>query len=171
MRLNFLVCAILFLCLTPLSFAHGGPTFEKQTNGYFIDIGYDEQFEAGQETLLDFALFHSKNGKVESLVQVTSVTFLVQTGSTVLHTQTIAKPDFGKIFATYTPNAFGHFDFTVLFFVDGTSVAEATFPLEVKRPNATHYSVISGSNVPMITLGIALVAIVLVFLRRTSFFH
>jgi LPXTG-motif cell wall-anchored protein len=162
-----------FLISVPLAFAHGGPSFERTVGKYFIDIGYDDEFKQGREVLLDFALYSIKNGKPDSLTQVSSVTFSVLTGSTVLFTKTIPKPDFGKIFATYTPDQHGRFDLTAAFSVDGTEVVKTSFPFVVQDSAFEEGEEVTGSysSMPVAIAGAVIVAIAGFILWRRKSVH
>jgi hypothetical protein len=165
-RKAFFTVALFLLCIPSVSFAHiGAFSFEKIVDGKLVDIGYDILFERGEETLIDFGMFTLKDDYPDQLASFTRIEFSMYSGSTVMVSKSITKPEFGKAFAVVTPTRGGNWTFRAKFWNGDSLAADASFEVPIK-----------GSSTPLNISGIAVVAVLVaiiggtmtVFLRRHS---
>lgn len=133
MRSRWIISAALALSAVPTAvFGHGvGASFERQTDTFFVDIGFDRSFQVGEETLIDFSLFSMKDGKVDDLASFTQLTYSIHSGSNVLTSRTITKPEFGKVFETVTPKKRGNWVLSVDFLSNDASIFSTSFDMEI----------------------------------------
>ncbi len=133
MRSRWIISVALALSAVPAAVAgHGvGDSFELQTESFFVDIGFDRPFQVGEETLIDFSLFSVKKGKVDDLASFTQLTYNIHSGSSILATRTITKPEFGKVFETVTPKQRGNWKLSVDFVSNDASIFTTSFDMEI----------------------------------------
>ncbi len=157
--------ALVILTLPVVASGHGvGTSFERQTDEFFVDIGFDRDFQVGEETLIDFSLFSVKKGKVEDLASFTKLIYSIHSGSTILASREITKPEFGKVFETVTPKKRGNWVLTVDFINDDASVYATSFDMDI-IPSAKAQP-IAASNTPLFVIIIACIATAAYFVFR-----
>lgn len=168
MRSRWIASLTLALSVLPaVVLAHGvGASFEKQTDDFFVDVGFDRPFQVGEETLIDFSLFSVKKGKVEDLASFTKLTYSIHSGSTILATRTINKPEFGKVFETLTPDKRGNWTLTMDFMSGDTSIFKSSFEMEILPSAKAQPSV--TSNTPLFVVIIACISATAFFIFRRS---
>lgn len=170
MRSRWIVSLALFFATAPVAvIGHGvGTSFERQTDEFFVDIGFDRDFQVGEETLIDFSLFSVKKGKVEDLASFTKLTYSIHSGSTVLATRAITKPEFGKVFETITPKKRGNWVLTVDFSNSDASIFTTSFDIEIIPSAKVQESAPSNTPIFFVIIGCILAAAYFLFRRHSS---
>ncbi len=144
------IIAVLLCGLVPvLAFAHTDQkSFELEIGNYFVDVGYDEDFGVGKDTLLDFQIFQVST---DTPFEYSSMSVSVGSGSTVQWSRTIKKPDLGKAITSIVPAESGHWELRVIFTSDSTVIADASFPITIAESNHSPYSA------PLVLIAIAVI--------------
>lgn len=128
--LTVIVVFSLALSLPSLVGAHVSErTFEQMIDGRLMDIGYDTPLLTGSETLLDFVLYDMEDGALSGVAGYTTVQAAVFSGSTVAWETFVTVPEFGKVFAVFTPKQPGNWTLKATFLKDDVVLADAEFPL------------------------------------------
>lgn len=116
--------------------AHGtGASFEKEINGYLIDVGYDPVILAAQEQQrFDFGV--SKKGSTEAVDFTDIWVRIAPKERGIIFASGIHRPDFGLPGMTFTFPRAGEYELTVRFQKNGNVIAETSFPLTVETGEA-----------------------------------
>lgn len=134
MKRFFLFVAFVSVCLPTMASAHLGTYFfEKRVGDLLVDIGYDIPFMQGEETLIDFSLVKMKDNFPEGLESFDNIQWKIYSGSTILDSKSTDKPEFGKVFATVTPDRSGNWKLSTTFNNAGTTVASAEFDMTIQK--------------------------------------
>jgi hypothetical protein len=112
--------------------AHGsGISHEEQKNGYFIDIGYDQEFPIAQDSLrFDFVTYPEDRGSIEGEV-FTDVWVRISQDRELFFSGGINKPVFGATGFTYMFPREGTYEVFARFQNDGETVVETSFTINV----------------------------------------
>ena len=130
-RLFLLIFIFILSFIVPSAgFAHSsGASFEKEVNGYLIDIGYDPaQFTALSPSSFDFDLIDTKSSE---RVAFTDVWVRINQGNQALLATGVHKQNLGGATLLHTFAEGGSYELIVRYQNDGEEVVSATFPLEV----------------------------------------
>lgn len=121
---------ILTIFVPSASFAHSsGASFEKEVNGYLVDIGYDPaQFTALSPSSFDFDLIDTKSSE---RVDYTDVWVRINQGNQALLATGVHKQNLGGATLLHTFAEPGNYELIVRYQNNGEEIASATFPLEV----------------------------------------
>jgi hypothetical protein len=127
-----LVALALIILLAPISVsAHSlGISYEEKVDPYIVDIGYDPAVPTvGSRFLLDFTLLD-----VDRLpVDFDSVWVRLEHEDATILATGVAEPEFGPTTILFIPSAPGTLTVHARYEKGGESLAEVTFPLEVKE--------------------------------------
>ena len=112
--------------------AHGGGvSYEEQKNGYFIDIGYNEEFPVAHEPIrFDFVTYPEDKESIEGEV-FTDVWVRISEDKKLYFSGGINKPKFGVTGFTYAFPQEGTYQILARFQNDGETVVETSFFIEV----------------------------------------
>lgn len=163
-----LLLAVLMLLPVFASAHTGEQSFESQNDKYQTDIGYDLPFQKGQETLIDIALFEIKDSQPEGLAGYTHVVLRIYSGSAVLFERSIDKPEFGKAFATVTPNQNGHWTLSAEFSTNGTLIQSSSFDLLIADAESTSDFRVSDRVIFGVIIVLLVGTILFVFRRKPN---
>jgi len=110
--------------------AHGtGASFEKQTEGGLVDIGYNvESFSENESTVFEYGLRAESGGDVLSF---TDVWVRITDDSSTVFATGVHNARLGGALMTYKFPHAGEYELSVRFQNDGENIAEASFPLTV----------------------------------------
>lgn len=112
-----------------------GASFEKEINGYLIDVGYDPITLAAQEQQrFDFGV--SKKGSTEAIDFTDIWVRIAPKERGIIFASGLHKPDFGLPGMTFTFPRAGEYELTVRFQKNGEVITEASFPLTVETGEA-----------------------------------
>jgi hypothetical protein len=127
----------ILILVIPVAFAlaHGtGESFEAESNGYLVDVGYSvSEFNADSSVVFDFGL---KNEDGED-AKFSDVWVRVVRGDATVFAGGVHNARFGGATMTYTFPSAGEYELSVRFQEDGKSIAESSFPLVVEAHNNT----------------------------------
>lgn len=147
-------------------FAHGdGVSHEEQKDGYFIDIGYDQEFPVAQDSLrFDFVTYPDDKESIEGEV-FTDVWVRISQDRELFFSGGINKPEFGTTGFTYVFPREGTYEVLARFQNDGEAVVETSFFIEV-LPTTTEKKVAWVSLVFASSAGFVLGGAVVFLFRR-----
>jgi len=113
-------------------FAHGdGVSHEEQKDGYFIDIGYDQEFPVAQDSLrFDFVTYPDDKESIKGEV-FTDVWVRISQERELFFSGGINKPAFGTTGFTYVFPREGTYEVLARFQNDGETVVETSFTIDV----------------------------------------
>lgn len=133
MNLRTFLIPLLLLTLSPFAHAHGPgqPYLERMSNGYLIDIGFDQALAGGDEILIDFSLIENPLSDDWTLTRYSDLSIAVAKDGKQLYAKHVEREDFGKTFITYTFPASGIYQLSVRFEKDGLPLADETFDVTV----------------------------------------
>lgn len=133
MRKTLLGLAVFLATIAPmLAMAHSdGPSLEKLEGALLMDIGQDEEFAVGQETLLDIALYTTKDSEPTGLAEFSSVKLRIFSGAQVQLDTKIVKTETTKVFANFLPTRSGNWRLSAEFFQDDVRLAASEFPIVI----------------------------------------
>ncbi len=152
----FAIASLAFLGLAlPMRFtkAHQtGASWEKEVDGYKVDVGYDPvNFVAGQSQRLDFNAY---DVKVNIPVDFSDVWVRVSQGEQTVFASGIHKPEFGATGMMFIFPKEGNYTLSARFENSEKTFVEASFPLTV-APAEMEKSVASLTSAPLVLSGLA----------------
>lgn len=126
-----IIVSIVFVGFAMTS-AHGtGLTLEEMVDGGFVDIGVSvTEITDDTSAVFDFSLFETEGGEE---VAFTDIWVRLVRDDTTVFASGIHNARLGGALMTYTFPTAGSYNLIVRFQDDGRAVAQATFPLEVKK--------------------------------------
>ena len=112
--------------------AHGEEaSFEKETGGYLIDVGYDpEEFKQGGVTDFDFNLIQV--GTKED-VEFSDIWVRISIENRAYFAGALAKTGIGRTTLKYVFPVDGDYELSVRFENEGEILSETSFPLSVQK--------------------------------------
>lgn len=126
----YIITLLCFFAVPLTAAAHPyGESFEKQTDEYLIDIGYNvTDFIANSSTLFEFDLLDG-----EELAEYEDVWVRISKGNQTVLATGVNKSDFGGARLTFVFPEPGEYEFSVRYQEGTDALAEATFPINVQR--------------------------------------
>lgn len=135
-------------------FAHAaGASFEYETNGYLIDIGYDpEIIISGKSVRFDFDIFPINTNETAAY---TDIGVRITKEDTAVYAGNQKAPEYGFASMTYVFPKGGSYDLTVRYINNGQSIAEHTFTVPVESGG--------GSDSPWVPISAGLLGLMIGF--------
>ena len=152
---SILLISIVAFSVGSMVYAHGeGASFEVQSDGYLVDIGYDpETVEALSSVRYTFDLFSSETNEDAGF---TDLWVRINQERKTLFASGVNRPEFGVTGMVYTFPESGTYEVSVRFQRDGEKLTEVTFPVEViENADGT-----PDTQFPLVPVGSALLGLV-----------
>lgn len=129
-----LLLSFVVLCtLLPSASAHvDGLSFERESDAFFVDIGFDQPLQVGEATMFDFSLTKLSGSDKGAGADFDSVIARLLSGSVIQSEEQAIKPAFGKTTLTMTPKVGGLWSFSVQYFKKGRPMITEAFPVVIE---------------------------------------
>lgn len=128
---NIFFALLFIVAIAPVfAWAHGDEaSMERISGGYFFDIGYSDEFIAGNVIRFDLSVADKSTGKA---LPFSSAWVRIREGKTLFFAGPIAYGEFGKPGFSYVFPHAGDYTLSVKFDAPSAAIPEQDFPIKVQ---------------------------------------